>query len=217
VRPAVIAGAIVAAAAVGAGAWFGIDALRRGGERQAAVQAVPDAPTRYEGVSDVGQAAAAMEPGTTPMAQRSAVIGLLNKRNGASRDLTLRPGQSMRVGDTIVRLRACERTADWEAQQLTGAFLQLDVQEADRRWRRAFSGWLFKERPNLNVVLHPVYDVWVKSCTMRFPDKGPATISLSGDRPAAPSSARKSAAPAANGDAPAEPDPPESAASSNAT
>lgn len=215
-RPAVIAGAIVATAAVGAGAWFGIDALRRGGERAPAVQAVPDAPIRDDGVSDVSQAAA-MEPGTTPMAQRSAVVGLLNKRNGASRDLTLRPGQSVRVGDTIVRLRACERTADWEAQQLTGAFVQLDVEGADRRWRRAFSGWLFKERPNLNVVLHPVYDVWVKSCTMRFPDKGSATTLLSGDGPAAPSSARKSAAPAAKGDAPADPPPAESAASSNAT
>ena len=42
----------------------------------------------------------------TPMADRVAVIGLLNKRNGISRDLTMKPGQAFRIGDVIVRLRA---------------------------------------------------------------------------------------------------------------
>jgi hypothetical protein len=32
-----------------------------------------------------------------------------------------------------------------------------------------FSGWLFKNSPSLNVVEHPVYDVWVKDCAMKFP------------------------------------------------
>jgi len=112
------------------------------------------------------------------MRERVAVIGLLNKRNGVSRDLTMKPGQAVRTGDTVVRLRACEKTAPWEQQTLTGAFVQLDVNGADKAWRRAFSGWLFKERPQLNVVLHPVYDVWVKSCTMWYPATGPDTVSL---------------------------------------
>ena len=47
----------------------------------------------------------------TPMAQRVAVLGLLNKRNGIVRDLTLKPGQAMRVKDVTIRLRACESTA----------------------------------------------------------------------------------------------------------
>ena len=46
--------------------------------------------------------------------ERVATLGLLNKRNGIARDITLRPGQSVRVGDVIVRLRACETTAPWE-------------------------------------------------------------------------------------------------------
>jgi hypothetical protein len=50
-----------------------------------------------------------VEPGVTPMADRVAVIGLLNKRNGIVRDLTMRPGQAVRVKDAIVRLLACER------------------------------------------------------------------------------------------------------------
>src|SRR6476661_6483732 len=76
---------------------------------------------------DVPQTVDAIAPGTTPMADRVAVIGLLNKRNGISRDVSLKPGQAVRIGDAIIRLRACETSAPWEVQKLTGAFVQLDV------------------------------------------------------------------------------------------
>ena len=128
--------------------------------------------------------------GSTPMAERVAVLGLLNKRNGVSRDLTMKPGQAMRVGDVVVRLRACEQTAPWEQEHYTGAFVQLDVEQIDHQWRRIFSGWLFKERPSLNVVQHPLYDVWTKSCAMTFPSGGAATVPAGSATPR--SSAKKS-------------------------
>ena len=108
------------------------------------------------------------------MAERVAVLGFLNKRNGIVRDLTLKPGQSVRVNDAIVRLRACETTAPWENEKLTGAFVQLDVQRPDESWHRVFSGWLYKESPSLNVVEHPVYDVWLTGC--RDPDAPPPIV-----------------------------------------
>ena len=129
----------------------------------------------------------------TPMAERVAVIGLLNKRNGITTDLTMKPGDALRVGDAIVRLQACETTAPWENVQETGAFVQLDVRStADNKWRRNFSGWLFKERPDRNVVQHPIYDVWVRSCTMSWPESGPDTVKLGGkgEPPAGASPAR---------------------------
>jgi hypothetical protein len=150
----------------------------------------------------------------TPMNERVAVLGLLNKRNGESRDLTIRPGQAIRVRDVIVRMSACETTAPWEDQKLTGAFVQLDVRNRDGGYRRAFSGWLYKESPSLNAVQDPVYDVWPKSCTMVHPDIGPATVRVSGS--VMPSIAKKSA-----GDQKAPPAAPAtetpSAESSNAT
>jgi hypothetical protein len=131
----------------------------------------------------------------TPMAQRVAIIGLLNKRNGLSRDLRMRPGDAVHIGDAVVRLKACDQTEPWEKDQLTGAFVQLIVHGADDKWRKVFSGWLFKESPSLNVVPHPIYDVWVKACTMRHPDVGPNTVVLSGESSGASkkSKARKSA------------------------
>jgi hypothetical protein len=150
----------------------------------------------------------------TPMAERVAVIGMLNKRNGISRDVTLHPGQGVRWGNLIVRLRACETTADWEPEQLTGAFVQADKRGPDGGWRRIFSGWLYKESPSLNVVEDPLYDVWPKSCTMRHPDIGPDTVPASSSGAASRSSAKKSA----GGDAvPTDVEPSPSALSNSAT
>jgi hypothetical protein len=111
----------------------------------------------------------------TPMAERIAVLGLLNKRNGQTRDVELKPGEAIRFDKVVIRLRACEKTAPWENQPDEGAFVQLLVNERPpgtteaERWRNVFSGWLFKENPAANVVEHPIYDVWVKACKMRFP------------------------------------------------
>jgi hypothetical protein len=145
-------------------------------------------------------AAAASQAGVTPMAQRVAVLAILNKRNGIVRDVALHPGQSARWNDITVRLRACEATAPWEPEKLTGAFIQVDVQRPDRKWARVFSGWLYKESPSLNVVEHPVYDVWPKSCEMTYPT-GPAA-------PAPVTSSNASSAKKSGGASGAEPAPP---------
>jgi len=124
------------------------------------------------------------------MKDRTATIGLLNKRNNIAQDLMMKPGETRRVGDVIIALKACERTAPWEMPQETGAFVQVFVQPAgddQASFGRVFSGWLFKESPSLNVVEHPIYDVWVKDCAMRFPGEEGAPGAPSGEpsRPAA--------------------------------
>ena len=126
-------------------------------------------------VARVGEAASAVpgENGATPMNERVATLGLLNKRNNISEDIELKPGESREIGPVILRLSACERTAPYELPQEVGAFVQVDIRERDEpRHTRIFSGWLFRESPSLNVVEHPIYDVWVKDCTMTFPGEG---------------------------------------------
>ena len=148
-----------------------------------------------------GGAAQAGDAGIgTPMNERVATIGLLNKRNNLTQDLTMRPGESRRVGNVIVRLQACERTAPWEMPKETGAFVQVLVrgrgENAD--FERIFSGWLFKESPSLNVVEHPIYDVWVKDCAMSFPGGTAAPEAPASPEPAAspePEPAPEAAAP----------------------
>ena len=145
---------------------------------------------------DVPQTVTAVAPGTTPMAQRVGVLRLLNKRNGQMREFSLRPGQAARYGDVVVRLRACETTAPWEIQQLTGAFVQVDVRNPQGQVQRVFSGWLYKESPSLNTVEHPIYDVWPMSCAMTHPGGGEPAARPASNRSRAPNSAGAAAAPA---------------------
>jgi hypothetical protein len=161
----------------------------------------PEAEQQPRAVPASRPPAGANQPGVTPMNQRVAVIGVLNKRNGIVRDLSMRPGQALRVKDVIVRLRACEASAPWENEKLTGAFVQVDSQLPDQRWQRVFSGWLYKEAPSLNVVEHPVYDVWVKSCAMTFPGGTPVpSTESSNSRSNAPNSEGRSSSRPANED-----------------
>jgi hypothetical protein len=136
----------------------------------------------------------------TPMAQRVATLGILNKRNGLSRDLNMKPGEAVRIGDAVIRLKACDQTEPWEREQLTGGFVQLIVRGADTKWRKVFSGWLYKETPSLNVVEHPVYDVWVKACAMSHPDIGPDTVVMSGGDSGEPTRPRVKKSPSRDSD-----------------
>ena len=165
--------------------------------------------------ANTGQVLTGREAGVTPMAQRTAVIGVLNKRNGLVKTVSLHPGQSARWKDAIIHLRACETTAPWEEEKLTGAFLQLDVKGSDNKYRRVFSGWVYKESPSLNVVQNAVYDVWPKSCAMSFPPGPPPPPGVAPAASSNGSRAQKSPGPETTGTPEAE-SPSPSAAANNA-
>jgi hypothetical protein len=110
----------------------------------------------------------------TPVKDRVATLGLLNKRNQLSQEVVLKTGEAKRIGNVTIKLASCERTPPWDSPPETGAFVQVFVEERASTdqplaWRKVFSGWLFKNSPSVNVVEHPVYDVWVKDCAMKFP------------------------------------------------
>ena len=99
-----------------------------------------------------------------------------------------------------MKVATCEKTLPWEHPEEQGAFVQVFVEEranADEKlaWHKVFSGWLFKNSPGLNVVEHPVYDVWVKKCAMSFPgeDSSPAATASSRSAANAAGSASTSA------------------------
>ncbi len=124
----------------------------------------------------------------TPVKERILLIGALSKRTGQSRSFSLKPGQYVDFAGIRITARTCETTPPWERPRLDGAFLQVDEKLGSSPARRVFSGWLYAQTPSLNVMEHPRYDVWLKSCTMRFPE-GPAVA------PSPSSSTKKSPEP----------------------
>jgi hypothetical protein len=148
-------------------------------------------------------------PAETPLDERTAVLGALDKRQGTTAEFTLKPGERFAFGRLQGILRSCERTQPHELPQ-SGAFVQLSETPAPRQGQPAaaprliFSGWLFAESPSLNPMRHPVYDVWLKSCTMRFPD-GPPIPRAAPDRTSAGKRARAAKPTAAESPPPAAP------------
>jgi hypothetical protein len=140
----------------------------------------------------------------TPVKDRVATLGVLNKRNNLTQDLVMKSGESRRIGNLVVRVATCERSLPWESPPETGAFVQVFVEERPQPseplgWRKVFSGWLFRNSPSLNVVEHPVYDVWVKDCAMKFPgeeeDPAEAASSRSAAKPVGKATATPEASP----------------------
>ena len=129
----------------------------------------------------------------TPMAERVAHLAVLNKHNRQVRMIDARPGTRVGLGSLLIQVRACEAVPAYE-RPWTGAFLQIDERLRQGGVKRVFSGWLFAESPSLNSFEHPVYDIWVKSCTMSFPETGPDTVVLGGADASSRSSAPKSEA-----------------------
>lgn len=188
----------VASPAMRALALAGLLTLAGCGEKASAPP--PEATETGAAIASASGAAVESEFGT-PIKDRVATLGLLNKRNNITQDIVLKSGESRRIGNAIVKLATCEKTAPWEDPPETGAFVQLFVEERastdqPMSWRKVFSGWLFRNAPSVSVVEHPVYDVWVKDCAMTFPGE---------EEPVA--SARNAAKPSGNASAAASPGP----------
>lgn len=157
----------------------------------------------------------------TPNKDRVVTLGVLNKRNNLTQDLVMKPGESKRLGNLVVKVAACEKTLPWEHPAEEGAFVQVFVEERATAkdklaWHKVFSGWLFKNSPGLNAVEHPVYDVWVKACAMKFPGEEESPADSAPASSAAKASGSASTSPAPSATPAAEPSPVASAADTGA-
>lgn len=136
----------------------------------------------------------------TPMKDRVATLGLLNKRNNLTQDVVMKPGETRRISNVVLKLAACEKTLPWEKPTDQGAFVQVFIEDRATpqeplAWHKIFSGWLFANSPALNVVQHPTYDVWLKACAMSFPGEEASPQDAASSKSAPKASGRASTAP----------------------
>lgn len=135
----------------------------------AALAALPLAAQVAEGVPELEE-----RPQPTPMEERTATLAVLDKVSQQTFEYEMSPGDSVEYRGIALRLVACEATPPWAEREEAGAFVQIDSRRGEDT-RRLFSGWLFANSPSLNSFDNPAYDVWVRSCTMAFPETDPET------------------------------------------
>ena len=70
----------------------------------------------------------------------------------------------MQFGTLQITERACYTRPATEAPQTT-SFVEVDEIDADKKYKRIFSGWMFAASPGLHGIEHPIYDIWLTDCT----------------------------------------------------
>ena len=73
-------------------------------------------------------------------------------------------GETHRFGTFNITVETCQDLPPTLPPE-SAAFLHIEDQPPDESARELFSGWMFASSPGLNAVEHPVYDVWVASCS----------------------------------------------------
>lgn len=73
-------------------------------------------------------------------------------------------GATYRFGTLNIRVETCQDLPPTLPPE-SAAFVHVEDQPPDEPARDLFSGWMFASSPGLNALEHPVYDVWVASCS----------------------------------------------------
>jgi len=112
-----------------------------------------------------GQAAATID-------QPIAELRGLDKITARTQPLEAKVGDTIQFGTLGITVRAC-RKAPPEDPPESAAFLEITDTPPGKPTAPVFTGWMFASSPGVSALDHPVYDVWVVSCT----DSSPAAAS----------------------------------------
>lgn len=89
-----------------------------------------------------------------------AELRVLDKLTGVVTDMSLRNGETGKLGYLLVTLNACRYPADNPSGD---AFAELLVRYQDED-DPVFAGWMLAAAPALSAMDHPRYDVWPLRC-----------------------------------------------------
>jgi len=103
----------------------------------------------------------------------------LDKITGRPARIVAHLNQPVEFATFTITARYCYSTPPSETPE-TSAFLQIDDHRPDQAPRRVFSGWMYASSPGLNAVQHPLYDVWVISCSANVPGQVRPTVATAG-------------------------------------
>ena len=92
-----------------------------------------------------------------------AVFSGLDKITGRTISFEATMNETVQFGSLQVTPRVCYSRPATEAPQ-TDSFTEVDEVQADKAYKRIFSGWMYSASPGLHGVEHPVYDVWLTNC-----------------------------------------------------
>jgi hypothetical protein len=103
----------------------------------------------------------------------------LDKITGRPTRIVAHLNQPVEFATLTITAHYCYSTPQSETPE-TSAFLQIEDHRPDQPRREVFSGWMYASSPGLNGLQHPLYDVWVISCSANVPGQTRPTVASMG-------------------------------------
>lgn len=94
------------------------------------------------------------------------VLGTLDKVTARTAKLTVRVGQSVRLGPLTIKVLKGWASNPDELPD-SKVFLEIKEHKSPRETQEIFKGWMFASYPSISALEHSVYDVWVIAVTGR--------------------------------------------------
>ena len=92
-----------------------------------------------------------------------AVFSGLDKITGRIITFEVGTNETVQFGSLQITERVCYSRPPTEAPQ-TDTFIAVDNIDANNKYKRIFTGWMFAGSPSLHALDHPVYDIWLLRC-----------------------------------------------------
>ena len=105
-------------------------------------------------------------------------IGALDKVTARTSEVTLKVGETIKVGSLIIRAIRAWVSNPSEVPE-SKVFFDVTEQKPGKDLKTIFKGWMFASNPAVSALEHPVYDIWGKGLSgSEFTDDIPQTESI---------------------------------------
>ena len=88
-------------------------------------------------------------------------LGALDKVTARTSDVTLKVGETIKIGTLMVRAIRAWTSNPSEIPE-SKVFFEITEIKTGQPFKMVFNGWMFASNPSVSALEHPVYDIWVK-------------------------------------------------------
>ncbi len=95
----------------------------------------------------------------------SVEINILDKVSSKNTIIKLQIGEEKKFQNLLIKVLKCENSKFDDDPEITAYIQVKDLNISDNEKVFIFNGWTFSSSPTLNPFDHPVYDLWLSSCS----------------------------------------------------
>ena len=95
----------------------------------------------------------------------SVEINVLDKVSSKNTIITLNIGEEKKFQNLLIKVLKCKNSKFDDDPEITAYIQVKDLNISNNEKVFVFNGWTFSSSPTVNPFDHPVYDLWLSSCT----------------------------------------------------